>query len=154
MGIITSRLMKSKLSVTGWSSVGVSLGKAGYCGGVAVCADNGSAKNDVEGTREEQPATPSRKHNVLELNSLKPRSLPTSPIVGTSRHRKCTGGKHCEQPSFAVQTADRTWMTGQAGGIVATRWDENAGLRRDAIGSQVIDALEAQEIKETGNEED
>jgi hypothetical protein len=31
------------------------------------------------------------------------------------------------------------------------RWDENAGLRRDAIRSQVIDALEAQEIKETGN---
>ena len=27
---------------------------------------------------------------------------------------------------------------------------ENAGLRRDAIRSQVIDALEAQEIKETG----
>jgi hypothetical protein len=37
---------------------------------------------------------------------------------------------------------------------VANRWDENAGLRRDAIRSQVIDALEAQEIKETGNEED
>jgi hypothetical protein len=35
---------------------------------------------------------------------------------------------------------------------VVIRWDENAGLRRDAIGSQVIDALEAQEIKETGNE--
>jgi hypothetical protein len=34
------------------------------------------------------------------------------------------------------------------------RWDENAGLRRDAIRSQVIDALEAQEIKETGNEKD
>jgi len=33
------------------------------------------------------------------------------------------------------------------------RWDEKAGLRRDAVGSQVIDALEAQEIKETGNEE-
>jgi hypothetical protein len=31
------------------------------------------------------------------------------------------------------------------------RWDENAGSRRDAIRSQVIDALEAQEIKETGN---
>jgi hypothetical protein len=31
---------------------------------------------------------------------------------------------------------------------------ENAGLRRDAIRSQVIDALEAQKIKETGNEED
>jgi hypothetical protein len=36
----------------------------------------------------------------------------------------------------------------------ANRWDEKAGLRRDAIRSQVIDALEAQEIKETGNEED
>src|SRR5271157_570718 len=27
---------------------------------------------------------------------------------------------------------------------VEIRWDENAGLRRDAISSQVIDALEAQ----------
>ena len=34
-----------------------------------------------------------------------------------------------------------------------TRWDEKAGLRRDAVRSQVIDVLEAQEIKETGNEE-
>ena len=34
------------------------------------------------------------------------------------------------------------------------RWDEKAGLRRDAVRSQVIDALEAQDIKETGNEED
>jgi len=33
------------------------------------------------------------------------------------------------------------------------RWDEKAGLRLDAVGSQVIDVLEAQEIKETGNEE-
>jgi len=33
------------------------------------------------------------------------------------------------------------------------RWDEKAGLRRDAVRSQVIDVLEAQEIKETGNEE-
>jgi hypothetical protein len=33
-----------------------------------------------------------------------------------------------------------------------TSRDEKAGLRRDAIRSQVIDALEAQEIKETGNE--
>jgi hypothetical protein len=38
--------------------------------------------------------------------------------------------------------------------IAVNRWDEKAGLRRDAVGSQVIDALEAQEIKETGNEED
>jgi len=37
--------------------------------------------------------------------------------------------------------------------VVVNRWDEKAGLRRDAIRSQVIDALEAQEIKETGNEE-
>jgi hypothetical protein len=32
------------------------------------------------------------------------------------------------------------------------RWYEKAGLRRDAVRSQVIDVLEAQEIKETGNE--
>jgi hypothetical protein len=37
---------------------------------------------------------------------------------------------------------------------VANIWDEKAGLRRDAVRSQVIDVLEAQEIKETGNEED
>jgi hypothetical protein len=30
---------------------------------------------------------------------------------------------------------------------------EEAGLRRDGVRSQVIDALEAQEIKKTGNEE-
>jgi hypothetical protein len=36
---------------------------------------------------------------------------------------------------------------------VGNRWDEKAGLRRDAVRSQVIDVLEAQEIKETGNEE-
>ncbi len=34
------------------------------------------------------------------------------------------------------------------------RWDEKAGLGRDAVGSQIIDALEAQGIKDTGNEED
>jgi hypothetical protein len=34
---------------------------------------------------------------------------------------------------------------------VVIRWDEKAGLRRDTIGSQVIDALEAQEITETSN---
>jgi len=37
--------------------------------------------------------------------------------------------------------------------VYEIRWDENAGLRRDAVRSQVIDVLEAQEIKETGNEE-
>jgi hypothetical protein len=37
---------------------------------------------------------------------------------------------------------------------VANRWYEKAGLWRDALSSQVIDALKAQEIKETGSEED
>jgi hypothetical protein len=48
--------------------------------------------------------------------------------------------------------ADRNELAGRVGG--ETRWDEKAGLRRDAVRSQVIDVLEAQEIKETGNEED
>jgi hypothetical protein len=39
-------------------------------------------------------------------------------------------------------------------GIVdVTRWDKKAGLRRYAVGSKLIDVIEAQEIKETGNEE-
>jgi len=37
--------------------------------------------------------------------------------------------------------------------IVVNRWDEKAGPRRDAVRSQVIEVLEAQEIKETSNEE-
>jgi hypothetical protein len=36
---------------------------------------------------------------------------------------------------------------------VVIRWDEKAGLGRDAVRPQVIDVLKAQEIKETGNEE-
>jgi hypothetical protein len=37
---------------------------------------------------------------------------------------------------------------------VVNRWDEKAGLRTGCgVRSQVIDVLEAQEIKETGNEE-
>jgi hypothetical protein len=51
---------------------------------------------------------------------------------------------------FDTQAKDRLQMWSSD----VNRWDENAGLRRDAIRSQVIDALEAQEIKETGNEED
>jgi hypothetical protein len=45
---------------------------------------------------------------------------------------------------------------GQPGQPLVTgeiRWDEKAGLRRDAVRSQVINVLEAQTIKETGNEE-
>ena len=54
-------------------------------------------------------------------------------------------------PEFFLSqaTGEPRWMS-----IDEIRWDEKAGLRRDAVGSQVIDALEAQEIKETGNEED
>src|SRR6266545_1823217 len=36
--------------------------------------------------------------------------------------------------------------------IVETRWDEKAGLRRDAVRSQVIDALEAQMIHQSEEE--
>jgi len=35
---------------------------------------------------------------------------------------------------------------------VANRWDKKACLRWDAVPCQVIDGLEAQEIKETGND--
>jgi hypothetical protein len=34
------------------------------------------------------------------------------------------------------------------------RWDEKVGLQRDAVRPSFLDVLEAQEIKETGNEED
>jgi len=38
--------------------------------------------------------------------------------------------------------------------VGVNRWDEKAGLRTGCgVRSQVIDVLEAQEIKETGNEE-
>ena len=62
-------------------------------------------------------------------------------------------------PANLLEVASQDWLSflQQVDGrfsTVATRWDENAGLRRDAIGSQVIDALEAQEIKEIGIEED
>jgi hypothetical protein len=36
---------------------------------------------------------------------------------------------------------------------VAIRWDEKAGLRRDAVRSQVIEVLKGTDKKETGNEE-
>ena len=39
-----------------------------------------------------------------------------------------------------------------SGSTGANRWDEKAGLQRDALSSQVIDALEAREIEETGDE--
>jgi hypothetical protein len=77
--------------------VGVSLGKAGYCGGVTVCAADGSGNNKAPGTTERQATMPSRKLTAHELHSLRPRNLPSVLIDGTSRHKECTGGKHCEQ---------------------------------------------------------
>jgi hypothetical protein len=56
--------------------------------------------------------------------------------------------------SYKAVTVGLEAATGFYPIIAVIRWDEKAGLRRDAVGSQVIDALEAQEIKETGNEED
>jgi hypothetical protein len=50
-------------------------------------------------------------------------------------------------PRAHAATLVRVWIV--AG---VNRWYEKAGLRRDAIRSQIIDVLEAQEIKETGNE--
>src|ERR1019366_1446236 len=78
--------------MTGWILVGVSLGKAGYCG-VTVCAADGSGDNKAPGTTERQATMPSRKLTVHELHSPKPRSLPSVLIDGTSRHKECTGGK-------------------------------------------------------------
>jgi hypothetical protein len=60
------------------------------------------------------------------------------------------GGRATRQGNFAHDAGDSIVFAA----TVETRWDEKAGLRRDAVRSQVIDALEAQEIKETGNEED
>lgn len=42
-------------------------------------------------------------------------------------------------------------MTDKPEATVVNRWDEKAGLRRDAVRSQVIDALEAQEIRDKGD---
>jgi len=56
--------------------------------------------------------------------------------------------------TFGPTSGDTVELTSLHVAGVVNRWDEKAGLRRDAIRSQVIDALEAQEIKETGNEED
>jgi hypothetical protein len=63
------------------------------------------------------------------MNSLAPR-------------RRCgvVGGTKTSGPTSSIST-------------VAYRWDEKAGLRRDALSSQVIDALEGAREKETGYEE-
>ena len=45
------------------------------------------------------------------------------------------------------------WVLTGAQRLHSNRWNEKAGLQRDAVRSQVIDVLEAQEVKETGHEE-
>jgi len=57
--------------------------------------------------------------------------------------------------SLKADTPLKSWyqVRSKSPMVGENRWDEKAGLRRDAVRSQVIDALEAQEIKETGNEE-
>jgi hypothetical protein len=57
--------------------------------------------------------------------------------------------RFCATKALHRRDTDRVFVI-----VDVIRWDEKAGLRRDAIRSQVIDALEAQEIKETGNEEE
>jgi hypothetical protein len=39
------------------------------------------------------------------------------------------------------------------GPYINNRWNEKTGLQRDVLSSQIIDALEAHEMKETGDEE-
>jgi len=81
-------------------------------------------------------------------------------VLRSLRTIRCDLGFRCRDivvvlpsPSYLPQTVT-TQPIEPTGTSDENRWDENAGLRRDAIRSQVIDALEAQEIKETGNEED
>jgi hypothetical protein len=70
---------------------------------------------------------------------------------------KLETGRECQRDRYytkLLHIANLRIFTAVAKITVEIRWDEKAGLRRDTVRSQVIDALEAQEIKETGNEED
>jgi hypothetical protein len=84
-------------------------------------------------------------------------------LFATSSRRQSRGVGRCVTLANGQQhtAAPNVWAAfllhhAEGGSVMTdeTRWDENAGLRRDAISSQVIDALEAQGDKETGNEED
>jgi len=62
----------------------------------------------------------------------------------------CCRRQRCSQhggPPEKPASRQARWRIGD------NRWDEKAGLHRDALGSQVIDALDAREIEETGDEE-
>jgi hypothetical protein len=70
-------------------------------------------------------------------------SLPSSDPSTRNQHTPIPLWAHLEE-QLVEQPRNRTALNGR---------DEKSGLRRDAAGSQVIDVPEAQEIKETGNEE-
>jgi hypothetical protein len=53
-----------------------------------------------------------------------------------------------DNPGTPVLRANR-----KGSSVGDSRWDEKAGPQRDALSSQAIDALEAREIEETGDEE-
>jgi hypothetical protein len=98
MGIITSLLMYSKLSVADSNLAGVSLGKAGYVvGGWVVWAAQGPTKSTLNAT-ERQTILPRRKIVVRELCTLKPRSL-LNLLIDPPCAKECTGEEQCEQPS-------------------------------------------------------
>jgi hypothetical protein len=67
------------------------------------------------------------------------------------KHSSLLSRKGPGEPIYVLPFA-RALFTARLSSDV-TRSDEKAGLRRDAVRSQVIDVLEAQIKKETGNEE-
>jgi hypothetical protein len=76
------------------------------------------------------------------------------PFTHISEPEINTNERGCLTTGKSNSTPNPSRLPSFSGTVDVTRWDEKAGLRRDAVGSQVIDVLEAQEIKETGNEED
>ena len=81
----------------------------------------------------------------MDHSAVEELSLPAPPTPPSGMR---IGGLSAISYDTQIYTASFTHKTL----TVANRWDEKAGLRRDAVRSQVIDVLEAQEIKETGNE--
>jgi hypothetical protein len=101
-------------------------------------------------------SSPEQKANVWDSNLLrKPMVGPVGPegyvieCTGVLRWKFVGPGRFEAAPS----SLNSCRSCRKQGPDVAIRWDEKAGLRRDAERSQVIDVLKAQEIKETGNEE-
>src|ERR1019366_7354925 len=69
-----------------------------------------------------------------------------NPYHSQSLRSRCAAETESKRHSLITSKPDK--QESQSGRELRTayaiRWDENAGLRRDAIRSQVIDALEAQ----------